>query len=108
MKFTGSKFFGKYFGVYGRATSKQTQKFKKIRRNLILGFWKFKIHHISHLQVHKLVQCSPAFLHLQLVQPRLDLHPHLISSLQALAASDCHPERYPTTVGIINPSPLVW
>ncbi len=27
MKLTGSKIFGKYFGVYGRATSKQTRKF---------------------------------------------------------------------------------
>ncbi len=27
MQFTGSKIFGKYFGVYGRATFKQTRKF---------------------------------------------------------------------------------
>ena len=44
---------------------------------------------ISHLHVrHRLVHDSPALTHLQTVHPLLDLHPHFISSLQAVAASE--------------------
>ena len=37
--------------------------------------------------MHSSVHGSPALTHLQMVHPRFDLQPHLISSLQALAAS---------------------
>ena len=43
---------------------------------------------ISHLNVHRSVHDSPALTHLQTVNPLHDLHPHFISSLQAVAASE--------------------
>ena len=43
---------------------------------------------ISHLHVHGSVHDGPALTHLQTAHPLLDLHPHFISSLQAVAASE--------------------
>ncbi len=56
---------------------------KKVIKNKLVTYACY----ISQLQLHKSVQWRSAFMHLHLVQPRGDLHWHLISSLQALAAS---------------------
>ncbi len=35
------------------------------------------------VQLHKSMEVSPSFAHLQVQQPRSDLHPHLINYVQA-------------------------
>ena len=47
----------------------------------------FQTSQISQLQLQRSIQERPALMHLHLVQPLGDLQQHLISSLQALAAS---------------------
>lgn len=43
--------------------------------------------HFSQVQLHRFVHVSPSLAHLHVRQPRADLHPHLIKSVHALAAS---------------------
>ena len=50
---------------------------------------------------------SPALTHLQTVHPLFDLHPHLISSLQAVAASEIviHTGTQPCSMSLVQPHP---
>lgn len=72
---------------------------------LKLKFYTFLSSFVTHTATHG----KPSLVHLQARQPRVDLHPHLISSVHAFAASgrvihtgfqhpllQVHPHPYPT------------